>query len=483
MSPVYSWYPLASSDPIPGDADRVRATGDRYTEVALAIQTAADGLKQIAAIDGMVSNAVDAIREEAAKLESDIRGAKQRYSDVGAALKAYSGELAGAQADAVTALEAARAAQGAIDEAQRTLSIANADIYDAQRDDDDEALTEATRRRNQARADLNDADYALSRARGDLDDAIARRDSAAAVAMGAIESTTSSDNLNDGAWEDFWSGFLNGTSEIFGTIAAVAGIAALVLCWVPVIGQALAVVALVAGAVALIADIVLLSQGEGSWEKVIWGAVGVLSFGAGRALSTAASLSGRAAQATARLQTAGNVMNRARVVGDDIARIPLYQARNMLNAGTRPWLEGLKSFNPVALLRDARLGFRYAVDPNLRSFVFSEGIDNMRYALSNGGPSSVLAAFQGDRATAEVFASLQHINTTRLPGTLPSLLSSTTANLSWMGGAAADAYNNVMGWEATADRLEGGREPWTFEKTYEWITDESPRETLNLGSG
>ncbi|MGP3971779.1 hypothetical protein [Streptomyces sp. 6N223] len=80
--------------------------------------------------------------------------------------------------------------------------------------------------------------------------------------------------------------------EIAGQIAMYAGIASLALCWVPVLGQALAAVATIATVVSLAANLV-----NGDWHGVLLDSIGLLTFGVGRVAGAAArSIRTQAAQ-------------------------------------------------------------------------------------------------------------------------------------------------------------------------------------------
>ncbi len=83
-------------------------------------------------------------------------------------------------------------------------------------------------------------------------------------------------------------------------IAAVAGIAALVLGWVPILGQFLAAVALIAALVSLLGNLSLVGTGYGSWDKVLWSAVGVAAFGLGKVAMGAFKVSAAGVRGAAR---------------------------------------------------------------------------------------------------------------------------------------------------------------------------------------
>ncbi|HEY5555110.1 MAG TPA: hypothetical protein VIK43_09330, partial [Cellulomonas sp.] len=228
--------------------------GLRYLDVAEKISSAAnllDGLTSSSAA-GAVSDAVDAIRDASAKVAAEITTAHGRYLDVGDALVAYAQELSRAQEDSLQALHAAQSAQQALDHASAQVRTSARALDDAV---DEAERTVHQTRLHRARTSRDEADASLSRARGDLEEAVALRDQAARRAIDAIDASTGSDDLNDGWWDNWGSKVAHAVSSVAGMIASVAGIAALFLAWVPVLGEALAALAVIAGAVALVADI------------------------------------------------------------------------------------------------------------------------------------------------------------------------------------------------------------------------------------
>lgn len=294
MSRPLSWYPLAAGDPIPGDPVAVRRGSDDYARVADAIQTAAKRLAEIADLSTMTSDAVAAVQQKAKEVAKSITSAYQRYATVGGSLGSYASQLDGAQAESLAALAAAQAAQRTIDQAGGQLASYSRAQQDATEPEEQVAYQT---RITHARHERDVADAALSRARANLEEAVAARDQAARQAIEAIDGATGSDGLNDGWWENWGSKVTHLVSEVFGTIAAIAGIATLFLGWVPILGEVLGAISLIAGAVALIADLVLLIAGEGSWSDVAMGVLALASFGIGRALAGSA----KAVRATTRV--------------------------------------------------------------------------------------------------------------------------------------------------------------------------------------
>lgn len=301
MSRPFSWFPLASSDPVPGDPVAVRAAGDRYVQVAATIDSTATRLRRLTEANGTVSEAVTAVGEKATKVADDISRAYDRYHGVGGALQDYAGALDGAQVESEAALRDAQAAQHRVDAAASTITAAQHRLDGLTNDEaDDDARTRYRTQLTRARSERDDAEVALAAARTRLDAAVTDRDSAAERAIDVIEDGMSGDGLRDNLWENL-SDVAHAISEVAGTIAAVAGVASLLLGWVPILGQALAAVAVIAGAVALVADIVLMAAGEGSLTDVLMGVAGLATFGLGRIATTAVRMGATGARGAARL--------------------------------------------------------------------------------------------------------------------------------------------------------------------------------------
>ncbi|MFD9203840.1 hypothetical protein ACFWDP_36930, partial [Streptomyces anthocyanicus] len=87
-------------------------------------------------------------------------------------------------------------------------------------------------------------------------------------------------------------------ADIAGAVAAVCGLVALLVGWIPVIGQAIAgvlgTIALIATAISLVCHLLLAINGDGSWGDVAMDVLGLATFGIGRVFSAGAKLAATA---------------------------------------------------------------------------------------------------------------------------------------------------------------------------------------------
>lgn len=290
------------TDPVPGDPDLVRRGGQSYLDTARTIDSTVRGLRTLD-LNGTVSEAIDALGETARTVADDIAKAEARYRATGNALVTYSATLAAAQDDSLAALRRAQAAQGDAADAQqerrRYLHLSE----DAT--DPAEALRYETLA-DSAGTDARHASAAAGAAHQDILDAARRRDRAAESARDDIENTTSGDDLGDSWWDDWGKDVLSVITDVAGTIAGIAGILALVVSWIPVIGQALAaallLVAGIAAVINAIGNIVLASTGDRSWGEAIVSIIGA---------ALAVICLGGAARVVGNLAMAGRINARA----------------------------------------------------------------------------------------------------------------------------------------------------------------------------
>lgn len=258
-----------ASDPVPGDPAILARSGADYVAVADSISRTATSLRSLG-VDGQQSEAVFALAETAGTVADDIARAETRYRETGHAILDYAAALQGAQSESLEALYDARAAQHAADEAlsdqRRYLSLAHSE-------GDPASSLRYTGLGDEAAVEAAVAQSRASTARERIQLAEATRDRAAERARDRIENTASGDDLNDSWWDDWGKDVLSVVTDVAGWVAAVAGVLALLVSWIPVIGQALAAaLLLVAGIAALvnaIGNIVLASTGDRTWTEAI----------------------------------------------------------------------------------------------------------------------------------------------------------------------------------------------------------------------
>lgn len=292
------------SDPVPGDPAAVRLGGHSYLDTAGTIDRTVQGLRALD-LNGTISEAIDALGETARGVADDIARAEARYRATGNALVAYASALEDAQDASLAALRRAQGAQtdaaGAQQDRRRYLSLAGgaSDAADALRYE---------RLADDAGTDARQASALAGAARDDILVAASRRDRAAEAARGEIENTTSGDDLGDSWWDDWGKDVLAVITDVAGAIAGIAGILALVVSWIPVIGQVLAaallLVAGIAAVINAIGNIVLAATGERSWGEAIVSIIGAALSVIG--LGAAARVVGSAA-AAARINAASRL--------------------------------------------------------------------------------------------------------------------------------------------------------------------------------
>ena len=262
------WSPVGlDADPTPGDPVLVLAGGQDYLEVAGSIDDAAGAMSRLD-VAGTVSQAVDALMETKEDTVSQIRRAHSRYQATGEALVDYARTLDRVQAETLHALERARQAKDAADSA-----AGSRDRYQDLADSatDAEQKREFQQQADQAGGNADDANGQAASARSDIESSVSDRDRAASDAVSRIEDITSGDDLNDSWWDDWGSKVVAAIADIADMVSMIAGLLAIVVAFIPVVGTALAgvliVVAAVAAIVSALANITLAATGERSWAE------------------------------------------------------------------------------------------------------------------------------------------------------------------------------------------------------------------------
>ncbi|WP_229738459.1 polymorphic toxin-type HINT domain-containing protein, partial [Isoptericola cucumis] len=136
---------------------------------------------------------------------------------------------------------------------------------------DPEEKREYAQQAQAAGGNADDANGQVAAARSTIETATSDRDRAAGDAISRIEDITSGDDLNDGWWDDWGSKVVAAIADIADMVSMVAGLLAVVVAFIPVVGTALAgvliVVAAVAAIVSALANVTLAATGERSWAE------------------------------------------------------------------------------------------------------------------------------------------------------------------------------------------------------------------------
>lgn len=261
MTRTLDWSPLGlGSDPIPGEPEEVRQAAIRLRNTATAIQDAYDSIKQASDECGGLSaesEAVDTFMDQADDVADKLIKALPRYEAAAEALESYDDDLGEAQLLSATALTMAENARSTIDAEQAG--------------DEPPGLFEET-----------PGSQAMDDAHTKLQEAISLRDTSANSARNKIHNVIEDDDVKDSFWDN-----MGDFADLLSTISTWLGVAAIFLNFIPIIGQALAAIAgtlaLVLGVVALVLHLgAAIENGEG-WDAVIFDAIGVATFGVGRA--------------------------------------------------------------------------------------------------------------------------------------------------------------------------------------------------------
>ncbi|MFF5491946.1 hypothetical protein [Streptomyces aquilus] len=276
----HRWEVLGESgDPVPGDVTDLKALSRRFEATAKTITDTAAALRRLGNQESWDSDAGRAFADKANDTAKTVSKAHDRYADAASALKTYYTDLETIQEDADKLLRDAETKAGDLSKAKSSAENPPKGTEDADQKKLDKKVT-----------DFQDG---LDGLRGQLADVKRRHKEAGDKAAKKIHDTTEGDGLND-SWLDDLRDALKIISDITGAIAAVCGILALLVGWIPVIGQALAgvlgTIALVMTVISLVCHVLLALNGDGSWGDVAMDALGLATFGIGRVFSAGSKL-------------------------------------------------------------------------------------------------------------------------------------------------------------------------------------------------
>lgn len=268
-------------DTIEGTPDDIADAGRGYTRIGSQMEWTADELDKLAANEKYKAEGLDAIRESAGDLASELHKVAKRYSQTGPVLVTYASALRRAQNTTVDPhVEPIRRAHQAAEEAADELRRAQNESDDLDRTwiwEDEPTQSD----RDTAAANLRDARRAESSAAGALDDLWVSFESgydqweqAYEAAVAGVEDACEASGINDSWWEDL----LDGLATVATIVATIAVVLAIVLTGP--IAAALLAIAAIASFVALAAHLTMMLAGSKrvSMTDIVFDLIGVIPF-------------------------------------------------------------------------------------------------------------------------------------------------------------------------------------------------------------
>ncbi|MFD4421791.1 hypothetical protein ACFWN7_09835 [Agromyces sp. NPDC058484] len=261
-----------------GDAHGIVARGTEIEDLGEQMIGAADILREV---DGGATEergrSIEKIRTEVGDAHEELRKAGDRYKPTGTVMKTYGEKLADVQAAMRTIVRDAADAKDTLDQKRSAAATAASAAGNAPDADPADAAAALRNRQLQETAtsaqtaagdaeDALDAQYALFDTQWDL------WDDAYETALRGINDATEG-NVSD-KWSDNIAGIVEVVLEVLAWAGVVLAIAALVIG-----GPFIALIAAIAGVIALIGTVFLYAKGRKGLGDVAWAIVGVLPFG------------------------------------------------------------------------------------------------------------------------------------------------------------------------------------------------------------
>ncbi|MFC8731950.1 hypothetical protein ACFT5B_05775 [Luteimicrobium sp. NPDC057192] len=310
---------------IQGNPDLVGKKAKAYQEVANAIQRSTATLDEIANQIEQKSLAMDKTRELARDVSSDIGKALDRYRETGDALAAYAPALRQAQDDGDPWVAQIAHLEGSVQSARTTEYYAQGSEQSTSRSSSatPEELAEARRTAHNATRDRENLEASLETAKSKWQAAEDAKNRAAETAKSKITDVVSGENvhgLKDGFWDKVGH-VLKQLYKVFKVICDVAGILAIFLSWVPILGQVLLVLAAIGSILQIVETIVKFHKGEIGWGGLLLGVgMGVIGLFGGKLAGTLTKVAKSRAIVNAAGRTNSMTRLATRLGGGDLAK-------------------------------------------------------------------------------------------------------------------------------------------------------------------
>jgi hypothetical protein len=421
-----------------GSAYLVRTKGERYTRIAEAIARSTKALDSIVDEIGTKSLAMDETRKLAATVSESIDKAQTRYREAGDALTTYADQLEAAKERANPAARELRRLRSDLDTARGQAWAAQTSTDALPSTATPAERADATRAETRAGDRVDDLEAEITRQEGEWTAGHEAKDSAARTAASQIQEVVTGKNahgLEDGFWDkagEVW----DSVYKVVKIICDVAGILAIFLSWVPILGQVLLVLAAVGAVLAVVNAVFDAARGKGSW----WGVVGaaglaVLSLFGGRAISAIAKYS------------------KARIVVQSAGRMTPRVAKATFGTST------LKSTRKVFAMTTGQRVTGVLKSP----FIRSAGDKAVAGMIKNGAygqaakklfPNPFTGA--GMRALFRNDDVADMLSTMAIAGTRVDNVASTTASVAAVGAIGITTFNGVRNTVSAASELGYG---------------------------
>jgi len=285
MARPTDWSPLAGSDPVPGDPQRISQEAAHLASVAQEIQGQVARLRAIATGNSAEKGLhVDKLKSAASDVADQLDKVVGRYQKTSTALSGWVPELEYAQAQSLKALANAQ------DAAWRQRSYQPVSYPAGYKETPQDK--QADQQRKNA---LNQANSDLAAARAMLDAATSYRDNKGSETRNKIENAIN-DGMKDSFWDDLGGFFSSAWDDLKGLIHQYAWLLKDIATVLEFVATALAIAALFISGIgillivgilagALLLRTVLALNGDGSWTDVALDAVSLATLGLGEGAS------------------------------------------------------------------------------------------------------------------------------------------------------------------------------------------------------